>query len=663
MKNQFILCFCITFISINCLALVDPTIIWPNTENQWIAPGQTNQIFTVKTNIRRCGGIATLYSYNEFTQVKTFVKSTSYYSQRSYDHTDLFFDIPTCPVSNKYCVGFRNVKGTESSAEIFRFFLTDPAQIGLTTVLPILQLKCNDDLWDPVVPMGGKASITQPIAPTSNYNGLVYHFNWTQNHKTDQPIMTTNNGQGFSPYLFTSLSFPEQQLGGSFKYTIPASPCDDRGTNFNTMTFARFQVNTALQSLESVDGKIIDPDGLFCPNNIRCSLPYITYFPLIGPSDINIGVGISVSDIKYYYLNSSGQRIENARMSSAGASMINGNIVYRKKICFEDLKNSSGVPEVCHYIIKYKLNVITGYNPQVGYSYATCYVEYPTTVTPVTAANQVSAPDKLALLFNTYNNIKNQLLPLPNFTEQMVCDIMFSAVAILSTEIVIEEDWEAYKDDEYQLKNNINRIKNLFVSRSNSVDFYWKNEESQIFLNETEFIKTPGRYKLYCKDSQGMSWSIYNLNIKDKLNNEDIRVSDLMSVEAYKEFSQSLDSSLNYDNFYTAPRTNLNSKDKLNNFDLSFFETDEIIQFNIQKSILYPNPAVDFISIKSNTYSENLITSISLQDQFGRNLINDDFLEYDRDIKIFIGDLSSGTYFIKIMYSDNTVECQKFIKQ
>ena len=175
------------------------------------------------------------------------------------------------------------------------------------------------------------------------------------------------------------------------------------------------------------------------------------------------------------------------------------------------------------------MDVVSGYTPEGGKTYTSCYVEYPTTVTPVTAANQVSASDKLTLLLETFNRIKNQLIALPNFTEKMVCDIMFAAVAILGPDLVIEEVVDIKELNEQSVKNNIDFVKNALTSELSGLEFFWKDNLGNIYSDIDEFIYKTGEFKLYSKDLNGVIWQVYSLIIKEKIKDVTFKISDIIS--------------------------------------------------------------------------------------------------------------------------------------
>ncbi len=73
---------------------------------------------------------------------------------------------------------------------------------------------------------------------------------------------------------------------------------------------------------------------------------------------------------------------------------------------------------------------------------------------------------------------------------------------------------------------------------------------------------------------------------------------------------------------------------------------------------LYPNPAIDEISIESNTASE--ITSVSIYDVLGKVVYT---AKGTIENKINIQELKIGAYFVKITDSQNFTTTQKFLKK
>jgi hypothetical protein len=72
--------------------------------------------------------------------------------------------------------------------------------------------------------------------------------------------------------------------------------------------------------------------------------------------------------------------------------------------------------------------------------------------------------------------------------------------------------------------------------------------------------------------------------------------------------------------------------------------------------VLYPNPAQDFVTLKSSTTSS--IVSVEIFDLNGRKVLTSDVVKET----ISVQSLSVGTYLLLAKDSDGNLSTQKFIK-
>ena len=79
-----------------------------------------------------------------------------------------------------------------------------------------------------------------------------------------------------------------------------------------------------------------------------------------------------------------------------------------------------------------------------------------------------------------------------------------------------------------------------------------------------------------------------------------------------------------------------------------------ITSANVNKNIsISPNPVIDYITIKNS----ELLNEISILDTSGRLVFN----KFNSLNKIYLGNLSSGIYFVKSKYINNTISTKKII--
>lgn len=89
--------------------------------------------------------------------------------------------------------------------------------------------------------------------------------------------------------------------------------------------------------------------------------------------------------------------------------------------------------------------------------------------------------------------------------------------------------------------------------------------------------------------------------------------------------------------------------------------TLNIDDFNVDntKIILYPNPTSDEVNITINGFKN--VASITLIDISGKVLMSQDNPNQKNNFKMDLSSISKGTYMVKVLFTDNTVETKKLI--
>ncbi|MFK5891545.1 MAG: YCF48-related protein [Flavobacteriaceae bacterium] len=87
--------------------------------------------------------------------------------------------------------------------------------------------------------------------------------------------------------------------------------------------------------------------------------------------------------------------------------------------------------------------------------------------------------------------------------------------------------------------------------------------------------------------------------------------------------------------------------------------TLSLTDFDIEKEIsIYPNPATDFVNIKSNVFEK--VNSIEFYDVLGK-LIYSENISNDSDIKIDVSNFRRGIYFVKVNFESTKTISSKLI--
>lgn len=502
-----------------------PTVVWPNVDNYYVAPGN-NQLFQFQSHVHNCNTTATLYSVTQ--GIQTVISTQTVYCEKKYNHIDLYFEIPECLLTENLRIGFRNSKNGNFSSETFRNLKSDLMQIPVSYTIPMIQFKCEDEPWEPIQPRGTIISYNSTnYDATQLFGGLVNYYNY-YDASNSTVIKSTNNYQGFSPYLLP-ISTTQQELSGTYKYLVKGNTaCQIDNPTAGTMSFLRFNINYLIPD-KFLEGHLVNPDLIPCSDRVKCNVPFLTYFPLPGPGQIVSNA--VVEETHYYYLDNNNQKLENQRMSSMGTTHFLGSLIQLKKVCFDDLKNSQGVPEICNYLIEYTLRVSipTPYPPY--FESTTCKIEVPITVYPVNSQAMASTYAAYNQLVSAFNNVKSQFANVPGISDDFICDLIYTIYDVISSDLSKEKIIELDQNFELQVSEDneiLSLISSLEKLENPPTRFFW-NKGTELYSDDlfTSFSQF-GRYSLYAVRS-GISIKIFDLGLLP--NHKPSKLSDLISEE------------------------------------------------------------------------------------------------------------------------------------
>jgi hypothetical protein len=640
-----------------CWSLNSPTVVWPIQAGYYVHPG-ANQLFQVQTNVNNCVAYVTLYTIN--AGVKTLVETKEIKAKKNHNHVDLHIKIPQCLATSELCIGVRNKKGTSYSNEVFRYLTSSQMEISIPYPVPFLQFKCMDDPWEPIIPKGCKASLSNPTpAPTQNYNGLVHYFENFQNPFSDSPIATTNNGTGFSPYHLP-YSPQQQEMGGVFKYTIPAPPCSPKGNLFNQMMFTRPNIPYTLIDFPA-DQTIINPEMLPCSDKVKCNLPQVTFVYLPSVASIDIPYS-SILDVKYYAVEN-GQLIENGYMTNAGTVFGYPNPIGQKIVCYDHLLDQNGDAVTRNYIVEY-IFTTSLLIPIPSYQTIdiTCRIQIPTSVSPTNSPALVTASNKVQEFINLFNNLMSQFGQLPGVNEKYICDLIFTLFDALPNGIDRVDDIAFNKNLSEEV---LARITNVLSAVNNSEDVlttYWLFNSNKRFETKDFTPNENGHYQLFIQNKYGVSKEVYTLTLKTNKPVASWNLIDIVDDSLYALFFEGLPNDLKsveqLKNQHSKEYNELKDRKNVVYPQLYFSNNDMNLLSEVK---VYPNPVNDILSFESSIPFNFDGFSFIIYSIEGKELHHG---EINSTGQINIESLPQGKYIIKLIDSSqiHTVNL-KFLKQ
>jgi len=88
----------------------------------------------------------------------------------------------------------------------------------------------------------------------------------------------------------------------------------------------------------------------------------------------------------------------------------------------------------------------------------------------------------------------------------------------------------------------------------------------------------------------------------------------------------------------------------------NLMSTEEAVQWN-----LFPNPATEELTLATDDPSTDGVT-VTIQNSLGSQLLSRKWESGDTDLKLNVGDLQPGIYFLTIASADQRIT-KKFVKQ
>lgn len=444
----------LTFLSsVQLYAYSDPTILYPYSDGAYFSPGSE-----VEIRVDANEGNSTAYceiqmKINDAWVVDATFNPTGVEFDTQHSHGSFYYPLSSCSIAKEYKIIVYTKRNNNTSNDVTRTFITDILSVSVPTPVPTIQYRCYNDLWDPVDIYGAKAKIDldQSSLSYGKYMSLVNYYRPGQANLVAQ----TNNGALFSPYSVSQYSPSQQKQGGLFQYKLPGT-CDSKipaSYLLNPGSLAFIRIDPGLTAY-SFQGFLTDPTNLPCSNYTKCNLRHVTYYPF--PSFLDLGIGFDqIQEAKYYYIDpTNGQRIENAKMTSY-SEVLGTMALPSKKVCFDHLKNSQGIPVTTNYEVDYTILVpyVNITNPQEPFiDEFPCLITVSFSINPVTIGGLSPQGQGVLDVLNKQIQILNNLLP--TAPDALICDIIYS---ILPTEIS-EPTTEFYSDlDEFN-RSSINKL-------------------------------------------------------------------------------------------------------------------------------------------------------------------------------------------------------------
>lgn len=639
-----------------CWSLNSPTVVWPNQDGYYVQPG-ANQLFQVQTNVNNCVAYVTLYTIN--AGVKTLVETKEIKAKKNHNHVDLHIKIPQCLATSELCIGVRNKKGTSYSNEVFRYLTSSPMEISIPFPVPFIQVKCMDDPWEPIIPKGCKASLSNPTPdPTQNYNGLVHYFESFQNPFSDSPIATTNNGAGFSPYLLP-YSPQQQDMGGLYKYTIPAPPCSPKGNLFNQMLFSRAKIPYTLLNFKT-NQFVVNPSILPCSDKINCNLPNVTFAYLPSANEITIP-GSTLINVKYYY-DDNGQLHENQHMTDAGTILGYANPISKKIVCYDDLKEPNGTAVTRNYVIEYIVttNIII-LLPVYTSIPVTCKIRVPTMVTPINNLSSLPSNGAGQDFLDNFNSLMAQFGQLPGVNEKYICDLIFRLLDVIPNGIDRTDDVAYINNISPSVEDRYKYLIDQISSSGENYTAFWVKDNEEKLYNNNYTPSELGQYQLFAQDENGISIEIYSLDIVENTENDKLNLIDIIDDSLFQEFHANLPEEFKnvegLKNEHSKAFLSLGTEKSTKSNQL-LFETKRMNWF--ETISINPNPVKNEIILHSKSISDFTGLNFKIFSIDGR-LHNEGLILENNSIET--NNLVAGSYLIIISDDNHNIAKLKFTKE
>jgi hypothetical protein len=168
------------------------------------------------------------------------------------------------------------------------------------------------------------------------------------------------------------------------------------------------------------------------------------------------------------------------------------------------------------------------------------------------------------------------------------------------------------------------------IKHFNSITF---DSNNNLILVNSHLLKPPAELRIFDDES-------YKLHTFDSLYNKDIFMESQRNISVDKNGNILIDA-FEYGLF---------------RFVINTTSVNESTENDIY---IFPNPAQNRLHINTG---DNIVKSISISDILGYELIDIDY-NYNNPYTLDISTLTTGTYFINVMFDDGSSTIEKFVKE